>query len=79
MPTETDFDEPVVTEHTVEVRFRITGERFVFEKFGKSLSPAPPLVERDPLRTAPCPNRFPRWELNWLARKLAEAAVSSTV
>ena len=64
MSTEADFEKPVVAEHTVEVRFRLTGDRFIFRRFGQFLSPAVPDVERDPSRSLPGSRHLQQWELN---------------
>ena len=77
MSTEADFEKPVVAEHTVEVRFRLTGDRFKFRRIGQFLSPDAPHIDHDPLRSVQGSSGFPQWELNWLARTLAESALSN--
>jgi hypothetical protein len=77
MATEAEFDQPVVTEHTVAVRSQVNGDCFVFRRIGQSLSPALPDIDHDPLKYVQAADRSPRWELGWLARKLAERALSN--
>jgi EAL domain-containing protein (putative c-di-GMP-specific phosphodiesterase class I) len=68
MASEADFSDLVVTERAVDITFRPTGDRLSFARFGSLLSPARPI----------CPPSFgpyPAWEVEWLARNLAQQAV----
>jgi hypothetical protein len=75
MPTEADFEDGVVTERWVTVRFRFTGDRYSFQRIGQSLTLAKPHVDRDPLRSLRPSTPFPEWELVYLARQAAEGAL----
>ncbi len=75
MASEADFSDLVVTERAVEITFRPTGDRLSFARFGTLLSPARPISPPDfgPHKS---------WEVEWLARNLAQQAllrVSGTV
>ena len=68
MASEADFSDPVVTERAVEVTFRPTGDRLSFARFGTLLSPARPI---SPPHFGP----HKSWEVQWLARNLAQQAL----
>jgi EAL domain-containing protein (putative c-di-GMP-specific phosphodiesterase class I) len=68
MASEADFSDPVVTERAVEVTFRPTGDRLSFARFGTLLSPARPI---SPPHFGP----HKAWEIEWLARNLAQQAL----
>jgi len=68
MASEADFSDPVVTERAVEVTFRPTGDRLSFARFGTLLSPARPI---SPPHFGP----HKSWEVEWLARNLAQQAL----
>src|SRR5271167_1564429 len=68
MASEADFSEAVVTERAVEVTFRPTGDRLSFARFGTLLSPARPI---SPPHFGP----HKSWEVEWLARNLAQQAL----
>jgi EAL domain-containing protein (putative c-di-GMP-specific phosphodiesterase class I) len=68
MASEADFSEAVVTERAVEVTFRPTGDRLSFARFGTLLSPARPI---SPPHFGP----HKSWEIEWLARNLAQQAL----
>jgi hypothetical protein len=68
MPTEEDFSTPVVSANAVEVVYLPTGGRYTFARLGSGLSLAPPRVIQNH-------GTSPRWEVEWLARKLAEAVL----
>jgi hypothetical protein len=79
MPTEADFEDGVVTERLVTVRFRLTGDRYSFQRIGQSFTLAKPHVDRDPLRSLRPSTPFPEWELVYLARQTAERALERRV
>jgi EAL domain-containing protein (putative c-di-GMP-specific phosphodiesterase class I) len=68
MASEADFSDLVVMDRAVEVTFRPTGDRLSFARFGTLLSPARPISP---------PNFGPHlsWEVEWLARNLAQQAL----
>src|SRR5271165_2112445 len=68
MASEADFSDPVVLEHAVEITFRPTGGCLSFARFGALLSPGQPIR---PPNFGP----HPPWEVEWLARKLAQQAL----
>ena len=68
MASEADFSDPVVNERAVEVTFRLTGDRLSFARFGTLLSPARPI---SPPHFGP----HKPWEVEWLARNLAQQAL----
>jgi hypothetical protein len=69
-PTEKDFCEVVVTETTVSVPFKENGTCLIFARTGRILSFEPPSIA-GPL------GRAPRWEIEWLARMVAETALGN--
>jgi EAL domain-containing protein (putative c-di-GMP-specific phosphodiesterase class I) len=68
MASEADFSDLVVMERAVEITFRPTGDRLSFARFGGLLSPARPI---SPPNFGP----HPAWEVEWLARDLAQRAL----
>lgn len=70
MASEADFSDLVVTDRAVELVFQPTGDRLSFARFGTLLSPARPI-------SAANFGNHPAWEVEWLARKLAQAALLS--
>jgi len=68
MASEADFSDLVVMERAVEITFRPTGDRLSFARFGALLSPARPI---SPPNFGP----HPAWEVEWLARDLAQRAL----
>jgi EAL domain-containing protein (putative c-di-GMP-specific phosphodiesterase class I) len=68
MASEADFSDLEVSERAVEITFRPTGDRLSFARFGGLLSPA------RAIRPVSFGN-FPAWEVEWLARKLAQQAL----
>ena len=68
MASEADFSDLEVTDRAVELVFRPTGDRLSFARFGTLLSPARPI-------SAANFGNYPTWEVEWLARKLAQAAL----
>jgi diguanylate cyclase len=68
MASEADFSDLEVSERAVELVFRPTGDRLSFARFGTLLSPARPIC-------AASFGNYPTWEVEWLARKLAQAAL----
>jgi EAL domain-containing protein (putative c-di-GMP-specific phosphodiesterase class I) len=68
MASEADFSDLEVTDRAVELVFRPTGDRLSFARFGTLLSPARPI-------SAANFGNHPAWEIEWLARKLAQAAL----
>jgi EAL domain-containing protein (putative c-di-GMP-specific phosphodiesterase class I) len=68
MASEADFSDLVVTERAVEITFRPTGDRLSFARFGTLLSPGRPI---SPPNFGP----YPPWEVEWLARNLAQQAL----
>jgi EAL domain-containing protein (putative c-di-GMP-specific phosphodiesterase class I) len=68
MASEADFSGLEVTDRAVELVFRPTGDRLSFARFGTLLSPARPI-------SAANFGNYPAWEVEWLARKLAQDAL----
>jgi EAL domain-containing protein (putative c-di-GMP-specific phosphodiesterase class I) len=68
MASEADFSDLAVMETAVEITFRPTGGRLSFARFGTLLSPGHPI---SPPNFGP----HPRWEVEWLARNLAQQAL----
>jgi EAL domain-containing protein (putative c-di-GMP-specific phosphodiesterase class I) len=68
MASEADFSDLTVMDRTVEITFRPTGGRLSFARFGALLSPGPPI---SPSNFGP----HPSWEVEWLARDLAQQAL----
>lgn len=68
MASEADFSDLVVMERAVEVTFRPTGDRLSFARFGALLSPGHPI-------SPPNFGVHPAWEVEWLARNMAQAAL----
>ena len=68
MASEADFSDPVVLERAVEVTFRPTGDCLSFARFGSLLSPGRPI-------SPPSFGAHPSWEVEWLARNLAQQAL----
>ncbi len=68
MASEADFSDLEVTDRAVELVFRPTGDRLSFARFGTLLSPARPISVANF-------GNYPTWEVEWLARKLAQAAL----
>jgi diguanylate cyclase len=68
MASEADFSDLVVMERAVDITFRPTGDRLSFARFGSLLSPARPI---SPPNFGP----YPSWEVEWLARNLAQQAL----
>ncbi len=68
MASAADFSDLTVTERAVEVTFRPTGDRLSFARFGALLSPGRPI-------SPPGFGPHPAWEVEWLARDLAQQAL----
>ena len=68
MASEADFSDLVVMERAVEITFRPTGDRLSFARFGALLSPGHPI-------SPPNFGVHPTWEVEWLARNLAQQAL----
>ena len=68
MASEADFSDLLVMERAVEITFRPTGERLSFARFGALLSPGRPI-------SPPNFGLHPSWEVEWLARNLAQQAL----
>src|SRR5665213_1223661 len=68
MASEADFSDLAVMERAVEIMFQPTGDRLSFARFGALLSPARPI---GPPNFGP----HPTWEVEWLARNLAQQAL----
>jgi EAL domain-containing protein (putative c-di-GMP-specific phosphodiesterase class I) len=68
MASEADFSDLAVMERAVEITFQPTGDRLSFARFGALLSPARPI---GPANFGP----HPTWEIEWLARNLAQQAL----
>jgi hypothetical protein len=66
VPTEADFSTPIVNGSTIELTYTPTGGRYIFTLVGRGLSPDRPRVVHDH-------GSAPQWEVEWLARKVAEA------
>jgi hypothetical protein len=66
MPTESDFTTPIVNGSIIELIYVPTGGRYFFTIFGRSLSLDRPRVVQNH-------GTSPQWEVEWLARKVAEA------
>jgi EAL domain-containing protein (putative c-di-GMP-specific phosphodiesterase class I) len=68
MASEKDFAELEVTDRAVELTFLPTGGRLSFARFGTLLSPGRPIGPTDFAS-------HPVWEVEWLARKIAQEAL----
>ena len=68
MAAEDNFGLPIVTNNAVEVIYLPTGGRYVFSRMGRGLSPEKPRVSLNH-------GNSPRWEVEWLARKVSEGAL----
>jgi hypothetical protein len=68
MPTEDDFGIPIVTDATIEVIYLPTGGRYVFDRMGRNLSLEKPRVSLNH-------GTSPAWEVEWLARTVADTAL----
>jgi len=68
MASEADFSDLVVMDRAVEITFRPTGGRLSFARFGALLSPGRPI-------SPPSFGAHPSWEVEWLARDLAQQAL----
>lgn len=68
MASEADFSDLEVSDRAVELVFQPTGDRLSFARFGTLLSPARPIG-------AASFGNYPVWEVEWLARKLAQEAL----
>ena len=66
MPTESDFSTPIVNGSIIELIYEPTGGRYIFTLVGRGLSPDRPRVVQNH-------GTSPQWEVEWLARKVAEA------
>ncbi len=70
MPTESDFSTPIVNGTIIELTYVPTGGRYTFTLVGRGptrgLSPDRPRVVQNH-------GMSPQWEVEWLARKVAEA------
>ncbi len=66
MPTESDFSTPIVNGSIIELIYVPTGGRYIFTIVGRSLSLDRPRVVQNH-------GTSPQWEVEWLARKVAEA------
>ena len=66
MPTEADFGKPIVNGATIELIYVPTGGRYIFTLVGEGLSLERPRVVQNH-------GTSPQWEVEWLARKVAEA------
>ncbi len=70
MPIESDFGTPIVNGSIIELTYEPTGGRYTFTLVGRGssrgLSPDRPLVVQNH-------GKSPQWEVEWLARKVAEA------
>jgi hypothetical protein len=70
VPTEADFSMPIVSHSTVELIYAPTGGRYTFELVGQGLSRSLSLDKPGIVQNH---GTSPRWEVEWLARKVAEA------
>jgi EAL domain-containing protein (putative c-di-GMP-specific phosphodiesterase class I) len=68
MASEADFSDLLVMDRAVEITFRPTGGRLSFARFGALLSPGRPI-------SPPNFGLHPSWEVEWLARDLAQQAL----
>jgi len=68
MASEADFSDAVVLERAVEITFRPTGDCLSFARFGTLLSPGRPI-------SPPSFGPHPSWEVEWLARNMAQQAL----
>jgi hypothetical protein len=66
VPTEADFSTPLVNSSTIELMYLPTGGRYIFTLVGQGLSLDKPRVVQNH-------GTSPQWEIQWLARKIAEA------
>jgi hypothetical protein len=66
VPTEADFGTPTVNGSTIELTYVPTGGRYIFTLVGRGLSLDRPSVVQNH-------GTSPQWEVEWLARKVAEA------
>jgi hypothetical protein len=66
VPTESDFSIPSVHGSVIELIYVPTGGRYIFTLVGRGLSPDRPRVVQNH-------GTSPQWEVEWLARKVAEA------
>jgi hypothetical protein len=66
VPTESDFSTPIVNGSIIELIYVPTGGRYTFTIFERGLS-------LDRPRVAQNHGTSPQWEVEWLARKVAEA------
>jgi hypothetical protein len=66
VPTESDFSKPIVNGSIIELIYVPTGGRYIFTIFGRGLSLDRPRVVQNH-------GTSPQWEVEWLARKVAEA------
>ena len=64
-PIESDFNVPITTVTTIEVTLKGYGGQLVFARAGPTLSPERPVTTGN---LGP----GPRWEIEWLARVVAE-------
>ena len=66
MPTESDFSTPILKGSLIELIYVPTGGRYIFTIVGQGLSLDRPRVVQNH-------GTSPQWEVEWLARKVAEA------
>jgi hypothetical protein len=70
VPTESDFSTPIVNGTIIELIYVPTGGRYIFTLVGRGPSRG---LSLDRPRVVQNHGTSPQWEVEWLARKVAEA------